>query len=275
MSLRREFLEHKGKTIGAFNLVRADVSTLDLNLISARAMLASIEEKITELGAKVNEVNQNLKADIEMQNSANAAMASKIADINSFVNERIGNFETEIGKIGPAIERKIKDSFNELSKKTAASSNSMKEIASKSSLQSAKIRKLGSSLRETQEKSKMLKGLINRKARSVRRADEELEAKIRSQRRRISQLNRKIEINAGRKISARRTSTRTARKLTVKAAGSKIVTKKVTPKKTVITIKTPKRTIKKTVTPKKSVTEKITPKTKQVYEVIKEKNSLI
>jgi len=57
--------------------------------------------------------------------------------------------------------------------------------------------------------------------------------------------------------------------------GRKVITKKITPKKTVTTIKTPKRTVTKTVTHKKTVTRKVTPKTKEVYEVIREKNPLI
>ncbi len=278
MGLRADFLEHKNKTIESFNLVSSDISTLNLNLVNLRTILVSIEEKISELGVKVNEVNQSLRADIEIQNSTNASMASKIVEMNSFVNSRISNFEREIGKIDQKVEGKVKDSIDEfdlrindaesrfgrkaaaydiklkkfsarnrkISKKVTASSNSLKKLVPISKSQSATTRKIGSSLREMKEEVRKLKNFLNRKVSSVRRADEEIEARVKSQRRRMQQLNRKIEsVSTGK--TARRALKRLGRR--------------------------PARKISRAA--RKTITKKITPKTKKVYEVIREKKPLI
>jgi len=119
------------------------------------------------------------------------------------------------------------------------------------------------------EEIRKIKNLVNRKLRSVKRADGELEARLKSQKRRMQQLNRKIDTIASKKIISRRAARKTSRSAT------KTITKRITPKKTITTIKTPKRKITKTVTKNKTVTKKETPKTKKVYEVIREKNPLI
>lgn len=141
--------------------------------------------------------------------------------------------------------------------------NTVSEINSKiSSAGADTTKKLNSLLRESQDEIRKVKNLINRKSRTTKRADIELETRLKSQRRRILQLNRKIELTIGRKVSARRATRRTARKTIIR---------KITPRKTVTTIKTPKRTITKTVTKNRVVTKKQTPKTKEVYEVIRGK----
>ena len=269
MGLRREFSEHRSKTIESFNLVKEDISALNLNFLNARAVLASIEEKITGLGAKVNEINQNLKADIEIQNSTNTSMASKIVDINSFVNSRIANFEREIGKTGLEIERKVKGPINELLRKTSVNGSSLKLLAAKSKSQSLELKKLSKAIKDSEEQARKQKNLLDRRIREIKKTGSELEAKLRSHRNRMQQLNRKIELSAGKRISrrvARRSARRTAKKTTIR---------KITPKKTITTIRTPKRKITKTVTKNRVKTAKKTPARKEVYEVIREKNPLI
>lgn len=243
MGIRKDFETHKRKTVESFGYVAADISNINMSLVNMRTMLASAQERISDFNSKMQALNEALGkcADgINIQKSNESAVASTIDGINntiSKINERLKSHE--------------------------------RNLSSRSKSQSAKIRKMGSELRESRDGIRKVKDSISRKMTSIKRADEELEAKIRSQRRRIAQLNRKIELNSGRKASVRITPRKTAR------AARKVVTRKVTPRKTVTTIKTPKRTIKKTVTAKKTVTEKITPKTREVYEVIREKNPLI
>ena len=102
-----------------------------------------------------------------------------------------------------------------------------------------KPRKLNSAIRQFQDEIGKLKNIFKRKLRAVKRSDLELEARIKSQKRRIFQLNRKIE-----------------RKKVMRKAAKKTVTRKITPKKTITKTITPKKIVTKTVTPtKKVVTE--------------------
>jgi len=303
MGLRKDFSAHKNKTIEAFNIVSSDISTINLNLVTLRTTLSAMESRLSELNNGVGQLAdsiRNLRADMELQNSTNASIASRIVDLNSFVNKRIADSENSIKKTGDKLDFKMKYSLKELasrtgsserrmsgrmallenklkktfadstimSKKVTAATNILKEMVPKSKAYDAKTIKLDSGIKESQEEIKKIKNLMGRKLRSARKSYGELESRLKSQKRRMQQLNRKIDAAAGRKsISGRaRKTSRTA---------TKTITKKITPKKTVTTIKTPKRKITKTVTKNKTVTKKETPKRKEVYEVIREKNPLI
>src|SRR3989338_1026769 len=279
MSLRKDFLAHKNKTMESFNLVSSDISNINLNLVNLRTMLASVEERISDFSSRMQNLNDALDkcgADISLQRSNEAVVTSTINDINSSISEISENLKsyenTLSGRLG-AFEKTLDNFASDnriVSQKVASNANSLNKILPSSRSQSAQIKKMNSALKESQNSIRKLKNLLNRKVRSTKRADAELEAKLRSQRRRMTQLNRKIELSSGRKVSTRRASLRAA-----KPTARKVITKKITPRKTVTTIKTPKRTVTKTVTRRKTVTRKITPKRKEVYEVIKEKNPLM
>jgi len=284
MGLRKDFLAHKNKTMESFNLVSADISNINMNLVSLRTMLASVEGRISDFSGKIQKLNEALDkcgSDIALQRSNEVVVTSTINDINSSISEiseNLKSYETTLsGRLG-AFEKTLDDFASDnriVSQKVTSNTNSLNKIIPSSRSQSVQIKRTGSALKESQNNLRKVRNLIGKNLRSIKRADAEFEAKLRSQRKRMAQLNRKIELNAGRKVSARRVSGRTTRKTTTKPAARKVITEKITPKKTVTTIKTPKRTITKTVTPKKTVTKKVTPKRKEVYEVIKEKNPLI
>ena len=283
MSLRRDFLEHKNKTIESFNLVSADHSNIQVNMVNLRTMLAASESRFYELTNKISDLTAALErclSDVAMQKSKDLIISSTIEDVNNSMtemNNQLESFQDTISKRIAPFAGRLKTFSSEsrkMSKKVTANSNLLKKLLPSSKLQSAKTRKISSALAESQEEIRKAKNLINRRLRTANRANEELEKKIKSQRKRIVQLNKKIELSSGKKAS-RRAARRTARKTAAKKPARKVITRKITPKKTVTIIKTPKRKITKTVTKNKTITKKETPKTKQVYEVIKEKNPLI
>ena len=265
MSLRRDFAEHKNMTIESFSLVSTDISSINVNLVNIRTMLASFEDRISQLNSKVQEAADAMgtfRADIEQQNSRNSRMEEKIEDLNVIVKSTLdsieSNVDSKVDGMTSALETRISSissNNKKLSNIATSNSNALKELMPRSKSQSARTRKLSSAVRESQEEIRKVKNLISRKLKSIRRMDAELEKKIKSQRRRIAQLNNKIELSAVKKISGRRIK---------KTITKKIATKKITPNKTITIIKTPKRKITKT-----------NPKTKEVYEVIEEKNPLI
>src|SRR3989338_6936487 len=272
MSLRREFLDHKRKTIESFGLVSSDISNLHIHLENLKITLASIESKssplndrIAELGAAVDRCAE----DISMQKSKDMVITSTVEDINNSIgeiNSRLDSsrnlFANNVNSLGLKL-KSLGAQNRKMSKKLTFSSNSVKKLLPRSRSQSLKIRKLNSALRKSQDQIVKIKNLLNRRLKTVKRANLELEARLKSQRRRIAQLNRKIEGEAPRKPARKAAAGSKAKKtVTKKVTHKKTVTKTVTPKKTVTTIKTPKRTIKRTVTRKKTITEKVTPKTK-------------
>ena len=284
MGLRKDFLAHRNKTMESFNLVSADISNINLNLVNLRTMLASVEDRISDFSGKIQKLNDTLDkcgADISLQRSNEAVVTSTINDMNdsiSEINESLKLHEKTLSGRLSSFEERLDDfasGSKVVSQKVASNTDSLKKLLPRSKSQSIQGKKMNSALKESQDSNRKLRNLLNRKIKSANRADAEFESKLRGQRRKMSQLNRKIELSAGRKVSVGRSARRTARKTTVKTSGRKVITKKITPKKTVTTIKTPKRTVTKTVTRRKTVTRKITPKRKEVYEVIKEKNPLI
>ena len=196
-------------------------------------------------------------------------MASKIVDINSFVNARIGNFVREIGSMESNTKRQVKGPINELLRKTSANSSSLKLLASKSKSQSLELKKFSRALKGSKDQARKLKNLLDRRISKIKKTGSELEAKLRSHRNRTQQLNRKIELSAG-KRAPRKTGRGIARRTAKKTA-----IRKITPKKTITAIKTPKRKITKNLTKSRVKTAKKTPARKEVYEVIREKNPLI
>ena len=314
MSLRREFLAHKNKTMESFDLVSTDISTINVNLVNLRTMLASVEERISQFNSKSQETAETVerfRSDIGQQNSRNSRMEEKIEDLNltvrsaldsvesnaeskvknmtSALESKITSLNKDVKKAGSRISnserilgKKIKNSENHvkklslesrsMSKNFTSKTSTLKELLPRAKSQSLITRKLNSAVRESQDDIRKVRNLINKKLRGLKNANLELEKKIGSQRARIAQLNRKIDLSAG-KVSVRRFKAK--RLLAKKTTPKKTIIKKITPKKTVTTIKTPRRKITKTVTKNKITTKKETPKTKEVYEVIKEKNPLI
>ncbi len=90
MGLRKDFLAHKSKTMESFNLVSADISNINLNLVNLRTMLASVEDRISDFSGKIQKLNEALDkcgADIMLQRSNEAVVTSTINDINSSISE--------------------------------------------------------------------------------------------------------------------------------------------------------------------------------------------
>jgi chromosome segregation ATPase len=296
MGLRKSFLEHRANTIESFDLVGADISNINQNLAGFRGTLGSMDLKILELNSRIEqlgEIIKNMKGDMDLQNSTNASMASKIVDMNSLVNGKMKQLDESIARISGRIDSKIQSSVGKLNsrvslsekniskklkssdekfRKSSANSrkmskmmtyanNTVKELSPRSKAQAAKARKLGSGIKESQEDIRKLKNIITRKLRSIRRAGEETESKLKSQKRRIQQLNRKMEGAAVGRKSSRRAAKRTSRK-TPKLASRKTARKGITARK--------KITSAGKLSPKRKAAN-----IKKVYEIIREKNPVI
>jgi len=241
LGLRKDFLEHKNRTIESFNLVSSDVSNINVSLVNFRTSFYSMEGRLSEFSDRLHGLRESIgkcAEDISLQKSNELVTSSTIKDMNnsfSKINERLQSFEGKLKNMLPVNKK--------LSKKITSINNSVNKLLPRYKSQSLKTRRLGSGLRQSNDEIKKIKNLINRKLRTLRRDNSELKSRIKSQRRRIVQLNRKIELRAGIRVTRKRA--------VKKAPAKKIITKKITPKKTVTTIKTPRRTITKTVTPKK------------------------
>lgn len=191
MGLRKDFLIHKRKTVESFRLVRADISSININIEHIRNMLSSMESRVSTLGNEVSSMHKALdkcSADINMQQNNNLNIQSRIEDINKSISSAVAKVSSFKDNINNIIFKNQK-----ISKRVTANNNLAKKLLSKSKTQSLKNIQLNSAIRNSQEEIKKIKNFLNRKLRTVKKRDLELEARIKKQRRNILALSKKIK----------------------------------------------------------------------------------
>lgn len=249
MRLKHDYLIHKSKTVESFRLVRADISSININIEHIKNILATVESRFFTVENEASGQRHSLDkcvSDINTQQNNVLGINSKIEFINKTLagfSEAINIFKNQIGNITLRTQT--------TSKNISGVSSSIKMILDKLNTESSKNRSINSQLVISQKEIKKVKNLLNRKFKGMTKKSLELEVKLNRQRSKMISLNRKL---SGKKTVKRLSSRR------------KVITRKITPRKTITTVKTPKKTVTKTVTPKK----------KKIVEVIKQgKNPLI
>ena len=244
MSLRRDFLVHKRKTVESFRFVRSDISGINAALEHIKNSISSLDSKLASVDIEAGNLKRFVEkcaSDIGIQENYNLSIQSKIDVVNKLISETVstlGSFKSSINDVlGKILSRN-----QQTSNKISSYDKSIKKLFVNSKKQSLRNKQLTSSLKQNQEESKKLRNLLNKKLKTYQRKENEIESKIKHQRKLISLLNNKIE---GKKW--------------VRKIVKRTITKKITPRKTVT----------KTVTPKKTVTETVTPKRKIITEVKK------
>ena len=247
MGLRKDFSVHKRKTIESFELVKADISGISLEIESLKNIIASFGSRISAIDNELLNLSRNAS-------SNNLSISSKIDRRSSSMSDAIAAVNTLRNGINI-----ISSNYQRMSKNMSGNKNSIKKLELKSKAESLRAGKLGYSLKKSQKETKKLKNILKISSRRAKSADSGLVKRIVSQQKRIVQLNRKIE---GKKDIRKSVSRKKIRR---KATPRKIITRKITPKKKVTTIKTPRRTITRTETPKK----------KEIVEIFRQKKPLI
>ena len=262
MATRRDFLNHRRRTVDSFQLVRSDITGISSSIENVKNMLASMELRLSKLGDE----HLGFRTGIADRLSNIEAIQGIIKDFEPKINSMDKSSEDTSNKFNSLkndLDNAVyahQDVSRDLSRNSAAikkilpilKSQTMKSrklgsVVRKSQEQVDKLKKRllktskhGSALRESQEEIKKLKNLLNRKMRTMKRVDAELEAKIDIQRKRSVELNRKMD----------------ARKIIKKTpAIKKVASTKITKTTTVKPVRKIKKTSK--IKPVRKVTKKI------------------
>ena len=240
MGLRRDFLIHKRKTVESFTFVKADISSINLNIEHIKNVLASIESRISGIENDASSLRVSIEkcsSDINLQKNNSLILWSRIENIDKSIGSAVATVYSFKDKIDGIISKN-----QQMSSSISKNNESIKNISLRLSKQSLATRKLNSALRLSQKENQKLKNLLNKKLKTVKRADSELEKRLKSQKARIVKLNRKIE---GKKV-ARRTSRLSIGKVKKKTAPKRKIrkaAKKATQRKKLVEIITTKKSL--------------------------------
>lgn len=219
MTIRRDFLIHRRKTVESFQLVRTDISSINTNIEHIKNTLASMELKIStfdnehivldrfqknieDFESKIDIINKSfeetktglnsLKEDIDNIMPENQDISSGLSKNSRSINKILSRIKTQTAKnrkLGSSV-RKSQEEIDRLKKKVL------------------KMSRFGTALRESQEGIKKLRNLLNRRLGTVKKTETELETKLKSQRKRSIQLNKKIELEKSAKKTKKRVPTK-------------------------------------------------------------------
>lgn len=204
MGLRKDFLVHKRKTVESFELVKADISSLNASIGNLGNTLALLDSRVNILS---NEASL-MRAAIDESRITYHNALSRIEDIRNSVDSIAATISSFKNIISKTLSKN-----GEMSREIAGSRNAIKKLFSISRIQSSRNKQLNSALRKSQAEIRKVKNLLNR---------------------RLTAVNRRIE---GVK-SARKPSRRIIKK---RIAPRKIIKKTITPKRIVTETITPKR----------------------------------
>lgn len=161
MGLRKDFLIHKRKTVESFRFVRADISSINVNIENMKSTLASIESRISALDNKVavlwKETDKCL-TDINVQQNNYLGIYSKIGHISksvSAVAAAMTPFKDSINKIASSNKQIVKD--------MSSNQNSIKKLFSISKTLSLKNNLTNSALTKSQLEVNKIRNLLNKK----------------------------------------------------------------------------------------------------------------
>ncbi|MBI2656679.1 hypothetical protein HYX03_02985 [Candidatus Woesearchaeota archaeon] len=172
LGLRKDFLIHKSKTVESFRLVRADISGMGIHIEHLKNMLASAESRISAIGNQVLTLGRSIdkfSSDIQMQQSNNLIIQSKIDAINKSISSSIESVNSLNKGISGMLSRQ-----QESSKRISSHDAAVKKLFSMSKAQSVKEKQLNSELKKSRMEAKKLRNFISQ---SLKKIDKKIIAK--------------------------------------------------------------------------------------------------
>ena len=161
MGLRKDFLVHKKKTVDSFRFVRADISSININIENMKSMLTSMELRISALDNKVTVLRKELDkclSDINVQQNNYLNIYSKI----EYISKSISSIVTAMTSLKNSIS-KIASSNRNIVKDTSSNRNAIKKLFSISKMQSLKNKQVNSELKKSRAEIKKFKNSINKR----------------------------------------------------------------------------------------------------------------
>ena len=161
MGLKKDFLIHKKKTVESFRFVRADISSININIDNLKSMLASMELRISALDNKVTVLRKEIDkclSDINAQQDNYLNIHSKTEHIIKSISDvatAATSFKSSINKIVSNNKQILKD--------ISSNRSAIKKLFLISKTQSLKNNQVNSELRKSKAEIKKLKNSINKR----------------------------------------------------------------------------------------------------------------